>query len=89
MKHAGQDTLSLLEPLLTEIRKFGAFVEKTPGSFYLRSKAFLHFHEDPSGLFADVKEDLVSFSRHRVSTRPEQEKLLAIVRRCISGPIQR
>jgi hypothetical protein len=83
MKHAGRDALQTLEPLLRRVRAFAPLVEKSPGSFYLRSKAFLHFHEDPGGLFADLKEDLVSFSRYRVTTRAEQDDLVARVRRCL------
>ena len=31
--------------------------EKKRGSFYLKSKGYLHFHEDPKGMFADVEHD--------------------------------
>ena len=44
--------------------------------------AFLHFHEDPAGLFADVKVG-GAFERHRVSTAVEQDDLLAVVRRAL------
>jgi hypothetical protein len=54
-------------------------VEKRPGTFYLRSKAFIHFHEDPAGLFADVRLDGIDFARHRVSTRREQGNLLRLI----------
>ena len=83
MKHAGRDALLTLEPLLRKIRACAPLVEKSPGSFYLKSSAFLHFHEDADGLFADLKEDLVSFSRYRVTTRAEQDDLVARVRRCL------
>ena len=85
MKHAGPNALAILEPVLSKLRDSGLLVERTPGSFYLQSKAFLHFHEDAAGLFADVKEDLASFSRYRVSTRAEQKELLAKVTRCLTG----
>ena len=85
MKHAGKEALAKLGPVLDALREHRALVERTPGSFYLRSKGFIHFHEDPLGLFADLKEDLVSFSRHRVTTRPEQKELLARVKRCMNG----
>ncbi len=29
--------------------------EKSRGVFYRKSKATLHFHEDPAGLFADMR----------------------------------
>jgi hypothetical protein len=49
------------------------------GLLYRRSKAFLHFHEDVSGLHADVRitDD---FERLRVVTLDERERLLALVR---------
>ena len=55
MKHAGANTLAALEPLLLRVRERAELVERTPGSFYRKSKAYLHFHEDPSGIYADVK----------------------------------
>ena len=42
-------------------------VEKRPGIFYRKSKAFLHFHEDSSGVHADVRFG-VEFER--VTPRP-------------------
>ena len=50
-------------------------MEKTHGVFYFRSKAFLHFHEDPSGLHADVRLG-ADFSRFRVETAEERDALL-------------
>ena len=55
MKHASAATLDAVEPLLAELRALGVLTEKSRGVFYRGSKAFLHFHEDPSGLFADVR----------------------------------
>jgi hypothetical protein len=89
MKHAGRRTLTTLEPVLRALREHPVLVEKSPGAFYVKSKAFLHFHEDPAGLFADVKEDLLTFARYRVSTRAEQKELLARVKRCLSGLVMR
>ena len=54
MKHAGSAALSSLEPLLAELRERG-LVEKKLGVFYRKGRAFLHFHEDPAGLFADLR----------------------------------
>jgi hypothetical protein len=76
MKHAGSATLYALEPLLTRLRAIPGLVERTPGSFYLKSRAYLHFHEDPTGTFADVKLDQVSFERLPVTTRTQQLRLL-------------
>jgi hypothetical protein len=79
MKHAGPGTLSLLAPLLNRLRAHPMLVERTPGSFYLRSKAFLHFHEDPAGPFADVRLDGTRFTRLRVCSEQEQRAMLAAV----------
>ena len=57
MKHAGAATLQTLEPTLARLRALPGLVERTPGCFYKGAKAFLHFHEDPSGTHADVKLD--------------------------------
>jgi hexokinase len=83
MKHAGAETLKTVDPVLRQIRKHDALIEKTPGSFYLRSKAFLHFHEDRGGIFVDLKENLFTFTRYRATTRGEQRKLLNRVERCL------
>jgi len=83
MKHAGPQALQSLSALLGKLRKRAALVEKTPGSFYFRSRGFLHFHEDAAGMFADLKLNLQTFSRFRVSTLAEQAKLLARVDRCL------
>ncbi|HEY2989099.1 MAG TPA: hypothetical protein VGL11_15310 [Candidatus Binatia bacterium] len=52
--------------------------------FYLKSKAFLHFHDDPAGIFADVKLDLANYSRCRATTRREQEGLLRRIDKSLS-----
>lgn len=55
MKHATAASLDRLEALLTAIRAQAVLMEKSRGVFYLRSRAMLHFHEDPAGLFADLR----------------------------------
>ncbi|UTP41538.1 hypothetical protein M9M90_10290 [Phenylobacterium sp. LH3H17] len=55
MRHAGQAALDALEPLLARLRALPGLTEKSRGVFYRKSKAFLHFHEDPTGLFADIR----------------------------------
>ena len=79
MKHAQSDALDRLEPLLCEIRVIPGLVEKSRGVFYRKSQAFLHFHEDPSGIHADVRFD-VEFERYRAETEPEQQALLDLIR---------
>jgi len=84
MKHASHASLYRLAPLLEQLRAIPGFIERTPGSFYRRSAAFLHFHEDPAGLFADAKLNLESFERLPVNTRAEQSALLRAVRLALS-----
>jgi hypothetical protein len=49
----------------------------------LKARAFLHFHDDPSGIFADVRlsED---FTRLAVTTRSQQSDLLERIDHCLS-----
>jgi hypothetical protein len=86
MKHAGPQTLAALAPLLAGIRSQPGLVERTPGAFYRRSKAYLHFHEDAGGIFADVKLDGTAFTRLRVTTAEEQRKLLSLVAQANGSP---
>lgn len=84
MRHATPAALDRVEGLLKALRGLEALREKKRGTFYRGSAAFLHFHEDPAGIFADVKLDGGDFSRRRVSTAAEQRALLAEVRRALS-----
>jgi len=85
MKHAGKRTLENLAEFLEQLRQRTVLKEKNPGIFYLRSKAFLHFHDDPAGVFADVKLDQENYSRHRVSTDTERAKLLRRIDRSLAA----
>lgn len=86
MKHAGAGALASLEPLLKRLRNFGVLKEKSPGVFYLRGKAFLHFHEDPAGLFADARlgED---FIRSRIQTAAEQKTFVRTIDRYLTDNV--
>ena len=79
MKHAGPAALDQLEPLLGDLRALPALKEKTRGVFYRRGRAFLHFHEDPSGLHADLRLAGDDFDRFRVQDEAERDALLALV----------
>ncbi len=83
MKHISEEKLDTLEPLLAAVRAYEALKEKKRGVFYLKSRAFLHFHEDAKGLFADARLDGVEFTRFRVSTKAEQAKFLTALKRCL------
>lgn len=68
-------TLSRLEPLLRTLRGYAVLTETRPGAFHLDGRDFLHFHEEPDGLVADVR-----LARGRVrmpaATDAEQAELL-------------
>lgn len=81
MKHAGPTALDRLEPLLARVRALPGLKEKGRGVFYRGGKAFLHFHEDPAGLFADVRLAGQDFERFRVENEEEREDFLALVSR--------
>jgi len=78
MKHATGDALDRLEPLLQRLRQFAALKEKSRGAFYLKSKSQLHFHEDPKGLFADLRV-ADAWTRFPVNTKAEQALLLKTI----------
>ena len=84
MKHATPSTLRELTPLLDRLRSFDELIEKSPGSFYRKSKAFAHFHEDPLGLFVDVRlVPTEPFTRLRVTTQRERAAFIAEVKRAL------
>ena len=56
MKHAGAASLDRLELVLAELRSLPGLRERSRGVFYRKGRAFLHFHEDPEGLFADIRQ---------------------------------
>lgn len=55
MKHAGESALRDLAPLLEALRRRPGLQERKSGIFYAKGRARLHFHEDETGLFADLK----------------------------------
>jgi hypothetical protein len=84
VKHAGPDSLDRLDALLVAVRQLPGLQERKRGVFYRRSRAFLHFHEDAAGLFADVRL-AETFERFPVSSRPEQDTLVHQIR-LVLGP---
>lgn len=79
MKHAGPDALDQLEPLLARVRALPGLVEKKRGTFYRKSRAFLHFHEDPKGMFADIRVgDCNDFDRIDVTAPAGGDALIAM-----------
>ena len=84
MKHATMETLAGFEGLLNQLRAVPGLIEKRPGVFYRKSKAFLHFHEDPEGLFADWRPG-EEWLRAEVSAAPAQTELVAAIRAACGG----
>jgi hypothetical protein len=85
MKHAGAGSLEALGDLLQSLRTRTALVERRPGIFYVRGKAFLHFHEDPAGLFADLRVGS-EWQRFPVTSPGDRAKFLAAIDRI--APLQ-
>jgi hypothetical protein len=56
MRHARDQDLDRIAPLLAQLRALPGLVEKKRGVFYRKSRGFLHFHEDPKGMFADISD---------------------------------
>jgi hypothetical protein len=83
MKHAGPATLARISPLLAQLRARTPLREPRLGCFWLNSRAFLHFHDDPSGIFADVRL-AGDFVRLPVTSRSEQADLLERIDDCLS-----
>jgi hypothetical protein len=79
VRHATQEDLDQLEPLLVELRKLPQLRERKRGSFSRISRAFLHFHEDAGALFADVRLDS-EFQRLKVTSHTEQADFLSLVK---------
>ena len=76
MKHATKGTLQSISSVLDEFRHLPGLKEKKLGIFYRKSKAFLHFHEDAAGIFADIRLDGADFDRYPVNTRAERKLLV-------------
>ena len=83
MRHATAAALRSLAALLEQIRKKRGIKEKKLGIFYRKSKPFLHFHQDPDGLFADLNTG-ADFARYPVTTPREQQVFLSAVDRALN-----
>jgi hypothetical protein len=83
VRHATPATLDAIETLLAGIRRVPGLRERVRGIFYKKSIAYLHFHEDPAGLFADVKL-AGAWKRIDVSSSRAKKDLLTAVKRDLS-----
>jgi hypothetical protein len=79
VRHATDDDLDRLEPLLAKLREVPELRERKRGSFSRGPRAFLHFHEDAGEFYVDVRLD-TTFERMRVTSPAEQADFLASVR---------
>jgi hypothetical protein len=90
MRHAGPEDLDGLEPLLVRLRALPALPaleEKSRGVFYWKGRSFLHFHADPAGLFADIRQTGSSdFVRLKVDEATAADRLVAIARIQVGDP---
>lgn len=86
IKHAGNEALDRLEPLLVQLRQQQGLREKKRGIFYWKSGAFLHFHKDQnsSNLFADIRIG-GEWEWFPVNTEDEQNRLLTQVAIVLGG----
>jgi hypothetical protein len=83
VRHARAEALDELEPMLAELRGLPGLTERSRGVFYRGSRAFLHFHEDPTGHHVDVRLG-AEFERFRAQTKAEQRTVLTKVRKALA-----
>jgi hypothetical protein len=84
VRHATEEDLDQVEPMLEALRQVPELREPKRGSFSHRGRAFLHFHADDTGdFYVDVRLD-GTFERIRVTDSEEQADLLARVRNVLA-----
>ena len=85
MRHARAQALTILAEVVAALRDMPELRERSHGVFYRRSQSFAHFHEDPAGLFADLREG-ADFVRYPVNTAAQRRGFLAAVRATLTDP---
>ena len=85
MKHVRLRDLGAIRDLLTALRRLRALVEKTPGVFFRGGAAFLHFHEDTAGIFADIRVPR-DWKRLPVKTAAQREAVLRVAAAQLAAP---
>ncbi|HYZ41155.1 MAG TPA: hypothetical protein VE687_11105 [Stellaceae bacterium] len=88
MRHAGASALEALSDLLDSLSTQPGLVERRPGIFYVKGKAFLHFHEDAAGLFADLRLG-GDWQRVPVNSAEERAELLALAATAAAASLSR
>jgi len=86
VRHAGPAALAELGDLIEAVRAYG-LNEPRPGIFYRKGRAWLHFHEDPAGLFADLRAG-ADWQRYRVAEPTERAELLAAIEHSAGGGME-
>jgi hypothetical protein len=77
-------TLVLIAPLLRILRANPALSEVRPTVFHLDGRDFVHFHDDPDGVVADVRP-AKGVVRVPVSSPEGQAELLDQIDECLSS----
>jgi hypothetical protein len=83
MKHASDAVLGSIEPVLLELRQLEGIRERKPGIFYRKSSAFIHFHEDAAGIFADVSGGR-EWCRLPINTASERGHFVRLVKELLA-----
>jgi hypothetical protein len=82
MRRAGAATLERIAPLLVALRSHPALREGRPGHFHLGAREVLHFHDDPAGVFADLRL-AAGFVRLPATSPAEQAEVLGRLEECL------
>lgn len=89
MKHMTETGLDQIQPLLQVIDDLAAVHDvlkpRKRGVYYLKSRAFLHFHQHEGDIYADVRLDGVEFARFKVTTQAEQRELVSRIKGAVNA----
>jgi hypothetical protein len=76
LQHATNSTLDRIETFLENVRKsLPMLIEKKRGVFYLKSRAFMHFHEEGGAVYCDTSCS-GEWSRTEITSKCKQQELL-------------
>ncbi len=84
MRHARDEDLDRLEDLLVVLRGVDEITEKRRGVFSRKSAAFLHFHADPTGMYADIRTT-DGWRRYPLSSAAQRRSMMADARAVLAG----
>ena len=66
-----QETIDALSILLNFLKSYEILNEVKPTNFHLNGKGFIHFHDEPDGLWADI---FLSKGRLRMPANTDSEQ---------------